>query len=583
MRIHDRRLRCILFFVIGLFACAHAFAGVSRAIQDRYRRDYDNKALFLKMPVYADKATVFITGRTFRQETNSGPARFKVGDQLRVIGIDFGGDEIKFKLSQIAPATGLTEIVFKFDSNLLENFPNSDVFDKALQATFTEGLKYTDLEDARHGFVEDQFDRNIKDVAETSGTSRDAVLKAIAPRIPLYQDALKDIDNLKNRNQDLAGQLAQTQSDNRKLEAELRTRVNEVNQLRKDMAALQEKIDTSSNQLNKLGEEVRRAQGYQKELANIQRSFNIKVDNNRDLAAQIVDLGLVLQKLHKDNANLESQSESLKQNLETQQIVNTRLTGENDDLKNSNRQMKETITALTSKEDSLARQFLEVKQNRDNLQNLALAFQNLSARLVHEKAEASQYSGTYNICLRNILLGTLNWTVPTTLSRGQQKASEAVFASESIDYVKLTPDERFILRSLGDRLKLQLKLVAGDSGLVLAPEQKEPVQEIGERDRATWKWKITNRGMQDARVFITARLVNKNADEIPLLEEGQAVKSSNAVRQFRQYLQPLPLAAGVVIGFLLFGIVGLFRHKGTDGKIRRHHTDSHTYIGQKKL
>ncbi len=41
--------------VLCVLLCASAgFAGVSRAIQDEYRRTYENKALFLKIPVFSE-------------------------------------------------------------------------------------------------------------------------------------------------------------------------------------------------------------------------------------------------------------------------------------------------------------------------------------------------------------------------------------------------------------------------------------------------------------------------------------------------------------------------------------------------
>jgi hypothetical protein len=59
--------------------------------------------------------------------------------------------------------------------------------------------------------------------------------------------------------------------------------------------------------------------------------------------------------------------------------------------------------------------------------------------------------------------------------------------------------------------------------------------------------------------MISARLVNKNSAEIAFLQQENLVLASNIVRQFRSYLQPIPLAVGAVIGFLLFCIVGIFR------------------------
>src|SRR5213083_1789053 len=134
------RLAC---WVLASALCAGvSFAGVSRAIQDKYRREYESKALFLKVPVFSEKQYIFLVGRNVRHEQASatGAARFKVGDQVRILGLEFGGDEIRFKLSAIQGASS-AEIVFKFDSSLADNFPNSDAFDAALAATFTEGVK----------------------------------------------------------------------------------------------------------------------------------------------------------------------------------------------------------------------------------------------------------------------------------------------------------------------------------------------------------------------------------------------------------------------------------------------------------
>ena len=580
----------VLWFVACIMIPGTSFAGVSRAIQDRYRKEWENKALFLKIPIYGEKTWIQITGNNFRAEEGMGTARYKVGDQLRILSLDFANDEIRFKMGQVASAVGVAEIIFKFDSNLLENFPNSDVFERALQGTFTEGLKFTDIEEAKRGYVEDQFDRAVREMAVTSGTNRESVLKAISPRIPAYQEALKDIDNLKSRNQDLSGQLAQTQSDNRKLESELRSQVSESNRLRKENASLNEKIESSSSQLGKLGEEIRNvrglAQSYQKEIANVQRSLKMKVDSNRDLGSQIADLGLLLQKLQKDNTALDGQNTVLRQNLENQQSANARLVGENDDLKGTNAKMRETIGTLTSKEDSLARQYLQVKQNRDNLENLALAVQNLNTRLLEENMVGGMYTGKFSLYLRDVPLGSLTLRVPDSLGPDQEKTGEAEFLSESVDYVKLSADDRHILRSLGDKLKLQLKLASGGDSIVVVPEKGDATQEIGERDRATWRWKITNRGTQDERIFLAARLINNNSDEIPLLEEQHLVRSSNVVRQVRDYLQPVPITIGATIGFLLFGIVSVFRRKNPG--IRHKHSgvaghDSQTYVGQKKL
>jgi predicted nuclease with TOPRIM domain len=576
-----------LFLLAGSLV---GFAGVSRSIQEQYRRDYENKAMFLKIPIYSERQTIHISGQTVRAEQGSGLPRYKVGDQLRVLLIDFAGDEIKFRMGGIA-TPGFVEIGFKFDANLQETFPNRDVFDRALQSTFTEGLKYTDIENAKDSFVQEQFERSVREIADSASISRESVLKNIAPYVPAYQDAQREIENLKNRLQDVSGQLSQSQSENRKRESELRSLQAEFSQLKSSHAALQEKIESSASQVSRLGEELRdakgTAQGYQKELANIQRSLNLKVDASRDLSMQIADLGQAMRKLQKDNDSLTAQAGSLQTNLDTQRATNVRLVRDNEELKSNNRQMQSTIDTLTSKEDSLARQYLNLQNAKEKLDDFSQSVRALRIRIAEEKTEGGIHSGKADVYLKSVLLGSLSWSFPSYLNHSAGQSGEVNFSAESIDYVRITPEERHILRSLGERLKMRVDLVSDSSTMAVKPEQNESVHEIGERDRSSWRWGITNQGTQDARLLLTARLINKNSDEISFIQQEYPVISSNMVRQARSYLQPIPLALGVLIGFLLFGIVGIFRRPkrgNAPGKPTAEGlSESHTHTERKQL
>jgi len=173
--------------------------------------------------------------------------------------------------------------------------------------------------------------------------------------------------------------------------------------------------------------------------------------------------------------------------------------------------------------------------------------------------------------------------LPESLNADQEQRGEASFTMESIDYVRVTPAERQLLQSLGDRMKLRVNLVPRTDTLEVTPAKEGWLQEIGERDRAAWNWSIRNRGSQDGRLLLEARLINKNGDEIPLIQTEPLIASSNLVRQVRSYLLPIPLLLGVVLGSLLMGIVGLFmraRHAapGKAGSMREP-----DYSGRKQL
>jgi predicted nuclease with TOPRIM domain len=563
-------------------------AGISRAFQEQYRRRYQNKALFLKVPIFSERHLIAV-GSRLPQSSPSTPPRFKVGDQVRILGIEFGGDEIKFHVGAIA-GTGSSEILFKFDGDLAEEFPNRDQFEAALGATFTEGLRYSDLEDAKKGYVEDAFERAVREIASTSGASRETVLKNMAPRLPAYQDALRDLENLKVKNQDLTGQVAQLQSENRRVETELRQHQAEVSKLRGLSATLQEKTDSSSTQVTRLGDDIKNLRGqvqaYQSQFANLQRSLNIRVDPNRELALQFGDVVQATKKLQKDGETLVEQNNTLRTNLEKEQAASKRLSGEIEDAKNSNRQMRETIETLSSKEDSLARQYLKLKQVKENLENVTLSMGSLTTQTVDDKSQAGTRSRKANVYLRNILLGTLEWKLPERLSPNGTGDGEARFATESIDYVRVAPEERHVLRSLGERFKVGMKLSSLSSGMEVKPGAGEALQEVGERDQATWRWHILNRGTEDTRIVLAVTLLNGNGDEIPLAKEDHVVLSSSVVRQARNYLQPIPIGLGVLLGLLAMAIVGVFRRGRRSEPAHNHpqgsRSDPPSYIGQRK-
>jgi peptidoglycan hydrolase CwlO-like protein len=540
-----------------------ALAGVSRVVQEKYRRSYEGKALFLRTPVFAERKYVDLSGGGFRFEPDpTGTARFKVGEQVRITAMDFGGEEIRFRISAIAGGS-IAEVIFRFDTPLKEDFPNSDVFDRALQATFTEGLKYADIEDAKKGYIDDAFERYIRETMTLTSSSREAVMKSAAAHLPAYQDALREIDTLKGRNQDLSTQLSQSQAENRKMETDQKSQQAEIARLRGTNSALQEKIDSSASQLLRLGEEVRTArgtaQGYQRELSTLQQSLNIRVDTARDLGSQIGELSQAVRKIQRENASLATQNSSLSANVASLEAARNRLTKQVEDLEASNRQKDDLVASLTSKEDSLGRQYMQMKQAKENLENVVRAVGGLTTRIEEEKVQDGLETARISIYLKDILLGSLAYALPERMSPNEEKPAEAVFSTESIDYVRVSPDERQLLRSLGEKFRVQAQLSSSSPTMSVKPEGEKTLQEVGERERVSWRWKVANQGTANAPLTLAVALVNRNSDPIPLLRREQLVSSASVVRQVRESLQPIPLAVGALIGFVLFGIAGVFR------------------------
>lgn len=61
------------------------------------------------------------------------------------------------------------------------------------------------------------------------------------------------------------------------------------------------------------------------------------------------------------------------------------------------------------------------------------------------------------------------------------------------------------------------------------------------------------------------------------------VMSSSVVRQVRNQLQPIPVGIGAVLGFLLFGIAGLFRRARSSSHPSTPEQTENSYVRHKQL
>jgi len=564
----------ILFWMLGgvLTVCA----GVSQSIQDAYIRDYQAKAMFLRIPIYAEEQFVYMEGQTFRVAPGLGTPLYKVGDRLRIQQIRFGRDEIKFRLR--AEQSGEeVEIIYKFGAELQESFPSRDVFDRALQASFTEGLKTSDIENAKRTFLEKEFDRSVRQMAGAASISREFVLETVAPLIPDYRQIQVERDDLKDKVQEVSTQLEQIQAEKRKLESELNAQKTELTGLKSTNASLKKQMDSSGSQAALLEEDLQEAQkkvqAFERQIADIQGSLNIEADANRDLT--------------KNNEELADRIRGLQEDLETRKSENERLLGDVEDNKKQIRKLNGTIRSLTSNKDSLGRQYVELKDEKEKLDDFALAVDALQARIVEEKTDGGRDYIKAEVLLEGVRLGILEWRIPSHLSHNTSGDVDAVFSAESIDYVKITPEERQILKTLGEKLNVGMELSALAATMKTSSDGEAAAREVGERDSATWNWRIVNSGTEDVPFVLSAYLINTHSRKIPLFRTEHTITTANPIQRMRSYLQPVPMAVGVILGFLLFGIVGIFRRpkarKSPPKPSPKPPVESDTHVTEKKL
>ncbi|MEJ2111118.1 MAG: hypothetical protein P8Z37_14645, partial [Acidobacteriota bacterium] len=333
-------------FLFGTVLCfcgsmPTASAGVDQSIQDHYKRNYENKAMFLKIPLYEEKQVVNVEGRAFQAESGVGRPLHKVGEQFRITEVDFRKDEIRFRMIAI-DSPDEAEIIFNFPVELQENFPGREVFDRVLQSTFTEGLSYTDIEQAKLDFLKGEFNRSIDRMADATAIDSNTVLEKVAPLIPDYSKTARERDALSAKVQDVTDQLNKIKSDNLALESQLKERNDEITRIQNANASVRENLGSSKSQIEKLEAELRntkeKAQTYQRQIEAIQQSLNVESDSNRDLT--------------RNNAELADRINALQNDLQELQSDNARFSDEIEDYKSEIGKMKSTINTLTSNKNS---------------------------------------------------------------------------------------------------------------------------------------------------------------------------------------------------------------------------------------
>jgi len=208
--------------LLGLLLIASAAnAGVSKEMEAYYTQTYLNKAMFLKVPIRGEQQTVLVLeeGTSLDQSNLGEPLRFKVGEQVRITGLDFKDSAIEFKVASIDTARKGT-VIFRFRNPLRHSFASRESFDSALRNSFTEGLSYQEIDSAKEQFIKDQFDELVRQFAVTTGTSVDFVLDSVTQRNPKYRQTQGQLREMTGRVEGLEAELREERSRNAGLRKE---------------------------------------------------------------------------------------------------------------------------------------------------------------------------------------------------------------------------------------------------------------------------------------------------------------------------------------------------------------------------
>lgn len=533
---------CLLTLLLGVGAAV----GANRSIEDSYRQRYENRALFLRIIVRGTKQLMMIgPGGTLRPQRSAEPLAFKVGDQVRILKVEFGRDEVKFKIASTDLARQ-AELVFAFPQPLGETFPQAADFDRALEKVFAQGLSYKEIEASKLEYLQSEFERMVSELAVASNSSRDFVLDAVAELVPRYREARQDLNNLGRKNRELASRIAE-------LEIRLRRSESEKNAVELERARTRRALDLIRRELgievsdDDLSAEVAK---LKQRLAELQRNLNLRIESSRDLARQIDELSRASQQLQREKSRLAEELTAAKAELEKAKKQIDDDLREITKLKGDNEKLNRDLKALAEKEGSLARRYLDLQREKDRADSLLAAALALSVERLGESERDNYVEREFLVKLKETALGRLALRLPAELKAGESKSASAVFTAESIDYVALSDKEREILSSLGKSLKVEQQLLPAGEGVEVAPATAER-REVDERSNERWEWTVTNRGRGPAALRFKASLINQDGAAVPLYADKFEIEAPSLVEKMTGLVQPLSLALGGICGALL--------------------------------
>lgn len=559
----------ILLFLCGWLA-GRLQAGVSREVQQEYRQRYEGKALFLGIPVHGVRTVVAVRSGGATPERSLEPLRFKVGEQVRIQSLSFGDTEIRFKISSVEGGQ-TSELVFRFPASLEEEFSSRSQFESSLQTAFSEGRRYSDLDQSKKDYIRNQLQQTIQDMMNGTTADRDFVMNALAESLPAYQTAVNELKNLRGNVKDLSYKLSGEQTKSRQLESKLVDQTSELNRLRSMSDSLKSDLTAVNASSNSANTELRQLRQEHTEITasvrRLQKGLNLSADASKSLSRQVEDLMVAALKNKGQGDQVSNRLKTSELELEKKKSDLQAQLKANDQLTSENTRLQENIKLLSSRGDQLGQRYLSLQKEKVQLENFVRAVQALRSRIVAEKVEKNRVFRTTELLLRDTQVAVLETEYPTHLGVGDRGDIRIRFTSASINYVKLTEEEKRILSSLGDKLIVRCELRDLGDGARVVTGTKELTQTVPERSSGEWSWTLESTRIADFNPVLLTSLVNASRDSVPVVHNQLRVESMNLARMIRNFLSPIPLGIGAVMGMVLFASIQALRRFG--GRRRR--------------
>jgi len=529
-------------------------AGVRREIENWYVHNYENKALFLKIPIRGKRQIVHVgdTRPILDPGAANSPLLFKVGDQVRITDVSFRNDSVRFKIASLEVSVQ-GEIAFEFPRQLEQNFPQRGNFDVALEATLTEGLSYTDIDSAKEEFIKSQFDQFVQQLARSNNTSNDFVVKTLGEKVPAYRLAASKLEEVEQIFLEETEVRQQIQSNLARLRAELAQTKTQLSTLQSERDGLETKVKSAERQSDEFRKSTR---DYEQQIESLVKNLNLKTSSATSLSAQVKILNESITTVRQERISRARELQDATTQLAQYQERNQKLSKELQKTQKEKDKVWEDLRLLTSNRKSLEARYLAIKRENEKFQDTSLLANSLylKKRIERRKEGVFQLADLY---LLSQLIATLEIQVPPYAGT----VHPVRFEVKSPEIVKFTEEERKVYEVLGETLKIQTSWQTRSDNLKIVLLDKEPLQTVGPREKIEWPWMFQGNISQPEQVSLVAHLVSPDGEEILLGSQDLMVSPGQMFARLRHSFSLISLLAGVVLALTALGLVFTFRKR----------------------
>ncbi len=548
--------------VVAVAAFSFAYPRVGREIRDEYVQRFENKAVFLKIPVRGLQQVVHVldSGAKLDRGNLNQPVSFKVGDQVRIIDVNFRDDKVRFRFSSV-DTTREGSLEFRFPAPTQQAFPQRENFEKSLASSLTEGLSYKELESAKGEFIRGQVKTLVREFAATTNTPDDVVLRTIVEDSPQYQALERESSQIQQKNQVLDRDVSRLGRASREQRARIADMTVELDRLRTQVRELERDENLAARTRQSLEGQLKDARVKMNELLG---SLNLKAASNSELDNRMQSLSAGIESARREREKLSEELAQARADLNQREQANSKLTADLKKVRDRNQRLSSELRSLTSNKDSIQSQFLQAKRQSDALEMASRLSAGLRLERSFQELEGRPLE-IADLYLLSKRVGRLEIEAPD--HPGQ--ICRMKFLMESPDRVEFQEEERVLFDSLGETFKIEPSWSFTGDRLRAVLMEGEPAREAKPREAVEWTWILEGEISEPEQAQLRVLFVNSDDQKISLDPHEFYLTPPGLMFYLIRSFSPVSLGAGVFLGLIFAGVAGLFRRRSPSKPSRR--------------